>query len=180
MVPLSMDKLSQNKILSSIWCDNVCMARLRAPIDLQESFRKIFSRGSENMYYFVKISTANIINDILFSFMNWKICWFNFVKICIASITGDCMFSIMNWRNMLLEVIALIKIIIANITCDKLLSFMNWWNMLLQEIFFIKINPANITLKEITNFQGFLIQKQVHPIFVLLEYCYFHFQKMTW
>ena len=49
-----------------------------------------------------------------------------------------------------------------------------------RKIFIIKINPANITLKEITNFQGFLIQKQVHPIFVLLECCYFHFQKMTW
>ena len=72
MVPSSMDKLSQNKIFSSIWHNYVCMARLRAPVDLQESFRKFFSRGSENMYYFVKISTANITNDILFSFMNWK------------------------------------------------------------------------------------------------------------
>ena len=180
MVPSSMDKLSQNKILSSIWCDNVCMARLRAPIDLQESFRKFFSWGSENMYYFVKISTANITNDTLFSFMNWQNMLVQFCQNCIENITGDCMFSFMNWRNMLLEVIPLIKIINSNITCDKSLSFMNWWNMLLQEIFFIKINPANITLKEITNFQGFLIQKQVHPIFVLLEYCYFHLQKMTW
>ena len=49
--------------------------------------------------------------------------------------------------------------------------------MLLQEICVIKINPANITLKELTNFQGFLFQKQVHPIFILLEYCYFHLQK---
>ena len=117
-----------------------------------------------------------------YCFPSWteKTCWFNFVKICIANITGDCMFSFMNQRNMLLEVIPLIKIIIANITCDKSLSFMNWWNMLLQEIFFIKINPANITLKELTNFQGFLIQKQVHTIFVLLEYYFFHLQKMTW
>ena len=52
--------------------------------------------------------------------------------------------------------------------------------MLLQEICVIKINPANITLKELTNFQGFLIQKQVHTIFVLLEYYFFHLQKMTW
>ena len=72
MVPSSMDKLSQNKILSSIWHNYVCMARLRAPVDLQESFRKFFSWGSENMYYFVKISTANITNDTLFSFMNWQ------------------------------------------------------------------------------------------------------------
>ena len=72
MVPSSMDKLSQNKIFSSIWHNYVCVARLRAPVDLQESFRKFFSWGSENMYYFVKISTANITNDTLFSFMNWQ------------------------------------------------------------------------------------------------------------
>ena len=66
MVPSSMDKLSQNKILSSIRRNYVCMARLRAPIDLQESVRKIFSWVSENMYYFVKISTANITYDIVF------------------------------------------------------------------------------------------------------------------
>ena len=70
MVPSSMDKLSQNKIHLSIWHNYVCTARLRAPIELQESFSKIFSWGSENMYYFVKISTANITNDTLALFLS--------------------------------------------------------------------------------------------------------------
>ena len=61
------------KIKSIYKFDTTMFVRLgRAPIDLQESFRKIFLWGSENMYYFVKISTANITNDTLFSFMNWQ------------------------------------------------------------------------------------------------------------